>query len=343
MKKYTKILMTAAVAAVLSGSVMAAGTTGGLRDIDTYWGKQAVEYFYDNHYVSGADGYFHPDDPITREGIASIINNMLNESPAVPKTSFKDIQGRWSQRAIDSLVDKQIMNGYSDNTFRPTQNITREEFAVIAYNYMSYKGITVQDTAVPYDDENAIAPWARKAVDTLSAAGYMKGANNTFQPKEEITRGEAVNVLYRILTNGKGSSEKQNTLETQVFKDITDVYGSIKNFAKDGIMYWQGNKLHVGVKTQANRDKLEQDLAEDSQIEGGSVIVQRSTYSYNDYKNIMARAEKVYRANEPTGSFVKTDVDYLNEKVLLTVNSISKGTQTALNKEIGGVLRIVIQ
>ena len=45
MKKYTKILMTAAVAAVLSGSVMAAGTTGGLRDIDTYWGKQAVEYF----------------------------------------------------------------------------------------------------------------------------------------------------------------------------------------------------------------------------------------------------------------------------------------------------------
>ena len=171
----------------------------------------------------------------------------------------------------------------------------------------------------------------------------MKGANNTFQPKEEITRGEAVNVLYRILTNGKGSSEKQNTLETQVFKDITDVYGSIKNFAKDGIMYWQGNKLHVGVKTQANRDKLEQALAEDSQIEGGSVIVQRSTYSYNDYKNIMARAEKVYRANEPTGSFVKTDVDYLNEKVLLTVNSISKGTQTALNKEIGGVLRIVIQ
>ena len=171
MKKYTKILITAAVAAAIGSSVLAAGTTSGLRDIDNYWGKQAVEYFYDNHYVSGANGYFHPDDPITREGIASIINNMLNESPAVPKTSFKDIQGRWSQRAIDSLVDKQIMNGYSDNTFRPTQNITREEFAVIAYNYMSYKGITVQDTAVPYDDENAIAPWARKAVDTLAAAG----------------------------------------------------------------------------------------------------------------------------------------------------------------------------
>ena len=179
MKKYTKILITAAVAAAIGSSVLAAGTTSGLRDIDNYWGKQAVEYFYDNHYVSGANGYFHPDDPITREGIASIINNMLNESPAVPKTSFKDIQGRWSQRAIDSLVDKQIMNGYSDNTFRPTQNITREEFAVIAYNYMSYKGITVQDTAVPYDDETAIAPWARKAVDTLAAAGYMKGANNT--------------------------------------------------------------------------------------------------------------------------------------------------------------------
>ena len=139
----------------------------------------------------------------------------------------------------------------------------------------------------------------------------------------------------------KTNSDQSQALVTLVVND-PDLKG-IKNFAKDGIMYWQGNKLHVGVKTQANRDKLEQALAEDSQIEGGSVIVQRSTYSYNDYKNIMARAEKVYRANEPTGSFVKTDVDYLNEKVLLTVNSISKGTQTALNKEIGGVLRIVIQ
>ena len=78
MKKYTKILITAAVAAAIGSSVLAAGTTSGLRDIDNYWGKQAVEYFYDNHYVSGANGYFHPDDPITREGIASIIINMLN-------------------------------------------------------------------------------------------------------------------------------------------------------------------------------------------------------------------------------------------------------------------------
>ena len=343
MNKYTKILAAAVLAAALSSSALAAGTTSGLRDIDEYWGKTAVQYFYDNHYVSGANGYFHPNDPITREGIASIINNMLNESPVVPKTSFKDMQGRWSQRAIDSLVDKQIMKGYNDNTFRPTQNITREEFAVIAYNYLSYKGITVQDTAVPYGDESSIAPWARKAVDTLAAAGYMKGTNNRFQPKQEVTRGEAVNVLYRILTNGKGSSEKQTNVEDLVFKDITDVYGSVKNFAKDGIMYWQGNKLHVGVKTKANQDNLERVLSADAQIPAGTVFTQRSTYSYNDYKNIMTRAEKVYRATEPTNAPVHTDVDYLNERVLLTVNSISKTTQQNLNKELGSVLRIIIQ
>ena len=39
------------------------------------------------------------------------------------------------------------MSGYSNGTFRPTQKITREEFAVIAYNYMSYKGMATDGRA----------------------------------------------------------------------------------------------------------------------------------------------------------------------------------------------------
>ncbi|WP_289001237.1 S-layer homology domain-containing protein [uncultured Megasphaera sp.] len=343
MKKYTKFLAVAALAAAMSSGAMAAGTVSGLQDIDSYWGKSAIEYFYDNHYISGSNGYFYPNDPITRESIASILDNMLGENDTVLRSDFKDVRGRWSERAIASLVDKQIMSGYKDNTFRPTQDITRQEFAVIAYNYMNYKGIIVQDTATPYADEASIAPWAKKAVNTLSAAGYMQGANNYFQPNQKVTRGEAVNVLYRIINNSQGSSEKQNSLQTQVFKDVTDVYGSVKNFAKDGIMYWMDNKLHVGVKTKANQNKLEQVIATDSEIPAGSVIVQRSTYSYNDYKNIKAQAEKIYRATEPTGTAVETKEDYLNERVDLIVPSISKETQAALNKQLGSVLRIVIQ
>lgn len=347
MKKYTKILAAAALAASISTGAFVATAASPLNDINGYWGKTAIEYFYDNHYVSGTNGQFRPNDDITREGIAAIINNMLGEDAVVKTASFSDVKGRWSERAISSLVDKQIMQGYSNNTFKPQQKITREEFAVIVYNYMSYKGINVGGQPVSYADGAAISPWAKDAVSTLGAAGYMTGAYNRFNPKKYVTRGEAVNVLYRVVTGNTAASKEaaatQGSLESQVFKDIKDTYGSVKEFAKDGIMYWQGDKLRIGVKTKKNKEKLEQAIAADKDIPAEAVYVQSATYSYDDYKNLMAQAEKIYRATESTNASVQTDVDYLNEKVVLTVGSISKETQANLNKALGSALRIVIQ
>jgi hypothetical protein len=65
--------------------------------------------------------------------------------------------------------------------------------------------------------------------------------------------------------------------------------------------------------------------------------------SYNDYKTLMIGAESTYRASEGTNADVRTDVDYLNEKVLLIVKSINKDTQQALIKKYGDSVKIVIQ
>lgn len=343
MKKYMRIAAAAAAAAVMTTSVLAANTTKGLTDIDGYWGKKAVQYFYDNHYVSGDQGKFRPNEDITREGIAAVINNLLGEDAPAAAASFSDVKGRWSERAISSVTDKQIMQGYSNGTFRPGQKITREEFAVIAYNYMTYKGMEIPSGQVSYKDKKQISSWAETAVNSLAAGGYMTGANQVFNPKAYVTRGEAVNVLYRMVTGLKQTQQTEGDVQTRVFSDVKEVYGSIQNFAKDGIMYWQGNTLHIGVKDKKNKEKLADAIAKDTAIPAETVTVQTATYSYDDYKNMMAQAEKVYRASEPTDAAVKTDVDYLNEKVVLTVKEISKDTQTKLSKELGGALRIVIQ
>ena len=50
MKKYKKLVVLTALTAALSTSALAAGT--GITDIRNYWGKDAIQYFYDNHYVS---------------------------------------------------------------------------------------------------------------------------------------------------------------------------------------------------------------------------------------------------------------------------------------------------
>ena len=139
MNKYKKLMVITAMTAALGTSAFAAST--GITDSSNYWGKAAIQYFYNQHYISGTNGQFRPNEDITREGAAAIINNMIGEDSKVKTTNFSDVKGRWSERAIASLVDKQIMSGYSNGTFKPEQKITREEFAVIAYNYMTYKGM----------------------------------------------------------------------------------------------------------------------------------------------------------------------------------------------------------
>lgn len=42
---------------------------------------------------------------------------------------FTDIKGHWAEKDIIYLAEKGIVNGYGDNTFRPSQNITRAEVA----------------------------------------------------------------------------------------------------------------------------------------------------------------------------------------------------------------------
>lgn len=47
-------------------------------------------------------------------------------------SNFKDIEEtRWSKAAIDRCVTEGILVGFEDGTFRPTENVTREQFATI--------------------------------------------------------------------------------------------------------------------------------------------------------------------------------------------------------------------
>jgi S-layer homology domain len=60
----------------------------------------------------------------------SISTLVLAQEPA-PATSFPDIQNHWARPFIEALVEKDIVAGYPDGTFRPNKTIDRDEFAAV--------------------------------------------------------------------------------------------------------------------------------------------------------------------------------------------------------------------
>lgn len=54
---------------------------------------------------------------------------------------FKDVeQDRWSKPAIDRCVAEGLLVGFEDGTFRPTENVTREQFAQILVRFLDKIG-----------------------------------------------------------------------------------------------------------------------------------------------------------------------------------------------------------
>lgn len=45
--------------------------------------------------------------------------------------SNSDYRGHWAEKTIQKAIDKGVMNGYPDGTFKPDQPLTRAEFTVI--------------------------------------------------------------------------------------------------------------------------------------------------------------------------------------------------------------------
>ena len=65
-----------------------------------------------------------------------LLNDESRENLLSEANSFSDIDGQsWSNRAVSTLFNANIIKGYPDGTFRPQAQITRAEFATIAAKF----------------------------------------------------------------------------------------------------------------------------------------------------------------------------------------------------------------
>ncbi|QJD86295.1 Ig-like domain-containing protein [Cohnella herbarum] len=96
-----------------------------------YWAGPAIDKAVSMGVMRGSpDGKFYPDKTITRGEIAVIVAQLI-EGDIGMGTTFKDTNGHWAQKAIDTVSAARIMKGFTDGTFRPGQPLHRAEAVVI--------------------------------------------------------------------------------------------------------------------------------------------------------------------------------------------------------------------
>ncbi|MGB9553860.1 MAG: S-layer homology domain-containing protein, partial [bacterium] len=110
--------------------------------------------------------------------------------------TFPDLQGHWAQAVISKLLEKGIVSGYPDGTFKPDQPITRAEFSTILCRVL---GISPSEAGSNFADLQG--HWAEKYIVPLVEKGLIKGyPDGTFAPDQPIKRCEVAAIMARALT-----------------------------------------------------------------------------------------------------------------------------------------------
>ena len=91
-------------------------------------------------YIFGYDdGTFRPDNNMSRAEAAAIFARLISEKKDEKisgKSSFNDVsKSEWYSDYIGYLSKYGIIKGYSDNTFRPNNNVTRAEFVAMTVRF----------------------------------------------------------------------------------------------------------------------------------------------------------------------------------------------------------------
>ena len=120
---------------------------------------------------------------------------------------FNDLKaGDPAYAAVMKLVERGIMSGYPDKSFRPTAAISRAEFAQVLF---LAQGEAIQSP--PGDKKFADVDdshWAYSAITYCARTGWMQGTDSThFAPDQKLSGAQLLTVIVKII--GLSVDERQ--------------------------------------------------------------------------------------------------------------------------------------
>lgn len=188
------------LAAMLIVSMTASVSAGGA---DPFSDVETGDYFYNSvlwAYTYGITAgrtadLFVPGECCTREQIVTFLWRMAGKpEPSSKEIPFTDVPADRFSNAILWAVEKEIVSGYSDGTFRPDEPCTRKYAMTFLWRYFGKPDAGEAENPFPdvkADRFEAAVLWA---VDKGITYGYQDG---NFNPEKLCTRAEIVTFLYR--------------------------------------------------------------------------------------------------------------------------------------------------
>jgi hypothetical protein len=157
-----------------------------------------VRYLYCRGVISGyGDNTFRPYNTTTRGQVTKIVVLGFGIHFYVPSTpTFTDVPITDPfYTHIETAAHYGIVSGYSDGTFRPSNNVTRGQLSKMVVNAA---GWALLNPSAPSFSDVLPRSTFYEYVETAYARGIISGYNDrTFRPSNSATRGQICKIVYQ--------------------------------------------------------------------------------------------------------------------------------------------------
>lgn len=171
---------------------------------------------------------------------------MLTMGLSVSVNAFSDMPDGALGEAMQNAVDAGLINGVTDDTIAPYDNITRAQMATIITRAFS----ATEKSTTAFADVTA-DKWYCDAVMQAAYMGAFEGDdNNNFNPENNITFQETYLVLSRVFGFEAYKVSGKDLMLGDCDASVLDVFSdkdAIASWAVDGAKYIVGNGGWTGI------------------------------------------------------------------------------------------------
>lgn len=176
-----KAALTRAQLAAILSRVMKTGA-GDVSVLDNFtdadknaWYAGAMAKAVELNILYGDGDSIYPDRPVTRQELFAILVRAFAVTGGDESTlaSYNDAGSisSWAKAAISAMIAQGYASGYEDKTLRPTQQVTREEFAQLLYRMQEFYGSSAASDDKAENKEEAKADEAPKTNTKKTSGG----------------------------------------------------------------------------------------------------------------------------------------------------------------------------
>lgn len=151
--------------------------------------------------TSGAvNTQYQPTTTVKRKDVAVMITQALKLTTTAT-TKYTDVRTSASTES-QAVLEAGIMRGITATQFKPFNELTREEAAIIIANVLRQQKLPIAITSNPqttsYKDAKTMTYEGQQSVAVLELAGILNGTGN-FNPNAKLKRSEFAELLYNAL------------------------------------------------------------------------------------------------------------------------------------------------